>query len=384
MKRKNMFLTVVLLVLIVGCERNKQSDNEIITVDVLKVYPTKELFLQDFMDVEYIALETTDEFLTQGVVLDVGEKYLLVKNRNQDGDIFIFDRKTGKGLRKLNRQGQGPEEYARIRGIILDEDKNEIFVNSLGNKILVYDLQGKFKRCLDLHREVSSVFDYDETNLICYDMSDYYNKGKNRSKPYHLLVSKQDGSVVREILLPFETIHTPIVNKGGNFVANYSYQVRPTRGKWILMDPSTDTLYNYVKGTVEPFLVRTPPIHAMMPEVYLYMGISTDRYDFMQTVENVFDFEKGNGFDTDELVYDREERKVFRAVVYNADYVEKKPVAMTGNPVNREIESVTTLNAFRLIELYRKDQLKDGRLKEIASHLHEEDNPVIMLVKQKN
>ena len=108
---------------------------------------------------------------------------------------------------------------------------------------------------MNLNQEVSSVFDYDENNLICYDMSDYYNKGKNRTKPYHLLISKQDGSVVREILLPFETIHTPIVNKGGNFVANYSYQVRPTHGKWILMDPSTDTVYNYVKGTVEPFLV---------------------------------------------------------------------------------------------------------------------------------
>lgn len=384
MKRKNMFLTVVLLILIVGCERDKQSDNEIITVDVSKVYPTKELFLQDFMDVEYIALETTDEFLTQGLVSAVGEKYLLIKNRNQDGDIFIFDRKTGKGLRKINRQGQGPKEYTRIRGIVLDEENSEIFVYSFGNKILVYDLYGKFKRRLNLNQEVSSVFDYDENNLICYDMSDYYNKGKNRTKPYHMLLSKRDGSIVREILLPFETINTPIVNKGGNFVANYSYQIRPTHDKWILMDTSTDTLYNYENGTLEPFLVRTPPIHAMMPEVYLYMGISTDRYDFMQTVENVFDFEKGNGFDTDEIVYDREEKKLFKAVVYNADYVEKRLVAMTGNPVNREIEAATTLNAFRLIELYQKDQLKDGRLKEIASHLHEEDNPVIMLVKQKN
>ena len=49
--------------------------------------------------------------------------------------------------------------------------------------------------------------------------------------------------------------------------------------------------------------------------------------------------------------------------MYNADYVEKRLVAMTGNPVNREVEAVTTLNAFRLIELYQKDQLKDGRLK---------------------
>ena len=176
MKRKNMFLTVVLLILIVGCERGKQSDNEIITVDVSEVYPTKVLILQDFMNVEYIALETTDEFLTQGLVSAVGEKYLLIENRNQDGDIFIFDRKTGKGLRKINRQGHGPEEYARIREIVLDEENSEIFVYSFGNKILVYDLYGKFKRRLNLNQEVSSVFDYDENNLICYDMSDYYNR----------------------------------------------------------------------------------------------------------------------------------------------------------------------------------------------------------------
>lgn len=45
------------------------------------------------MDVEYVALETTDEFLTQGLVQDVGKEYILATNRNNDGDIFIFDRK---------------------------------------------------------------------------------------------------------------------------------------------------------------------------------------------------------------------------------------------------------------------------------------------------
>ena len=65
-------------------------------------------------------------------------------NRNNDGDIFIFDRKTGKGVRKINRQGPGAEEYTRINEIILDESNGEIFVKSPGNKILVYDLYGKF------------------------------------------------------------------------------------------------------------------------------------------------------------------------------------------------------------------------------------------------
>lgn len=57
-----------------------------------------------------------------------------------------------------------------INGMILDENNGEVFIKSPGNKILVYDLYGSFKRCLNIDREVSSVFDYDKSNLIGYDM----------------------------------------------------------------------------------------------------------------------------------------------------------------------------------------------------------------------
>ena len=264
MKQTNTILAIILLVVLAGCGENKQSTDDLITVDVSKSYPKKELILQDFMDVEYIALETTDEFLTQGLVKDVGKKCLLVTNRNNDGDIFIFDRKTGKGVRKINRQGPGAEEYTRINEIILDESNGEIFVKSPGNKILVYDLYGKFKRCLNLDWEVSSVFDYDKNNLICYDMSDYHSKGEDRTKSYHIILSKQDGSITRDIFIPFKTIDTPIVNDGDRFIANYSYQIRLSNGKCTLMDTSADTLYNYASdGTLSPFVVRTPSAHTM-------------------------------------------------------------------------------------------------------------------------
>lgn len=384
MKQRNTILAVILSVVSAGCVGNKQSNDDLIIVDVSKSYPKKELILQDFMDVEYVALETTDEFLTQGLVQDVGKQYLLVTNRNRDGDIFIFDRKTGKGVRKINRQGQGAEEYARITGIILDESNEEIFVKSLGNKILVYDLYGSFKRCLNLGREVSSIFDYDPSSLICYDMSDYHSKGKDRNKTYHIIVSKLDGSITREIFIPFETINTPIVTDGDRFIANYSYQIRPSYDKWILMDASSDTLYNYAPdGILRPFIARTPSAHDMKPEVFLYMGICTNQYYFIETVKNVFNFEKGNGFYTDELVYDKKEKALFQVTVYNDDYVEKIAVAMTAKPINREIEGVASLHAPRLVETYKEGGLKDGKLKEIASRLSEEDNAVVMLVKQK-
>ena len=104
-------ISVVLLFALAGCGKDKQSTDELVTINVSKDYPEKELILQDIMDVEYIALETTDEFITHGNVMDVNEKFIIVKNNTNDGNIFIFDRKTGKAIRKINRLGQGVEEY---------------------------------------------------------------------------------------------------------------------------------------------------------------------------------------------------------------------------------------------------------------------------------
>ena len=148
MKKTNTFLAILLLMMAACGEGNKQA-TEIITVDVSANYPEKELILQDIMDVEYVPLETTDEFITKGVVKAIGKEILLITNQGNDGDILVFDRKTGKGIRKINRKGQGGEEYSYPYYITLDEDKKEMFVADYATrKILVYDLSGNFKRTI--------------------------------------------------------------------------------------------------------------------------------------------------------------------------------------------------------------------------------------------
>ena len=129
MKNVNSIL-IMLLFAMAGCSGDKQAADDLITVDVTTNYPKKELVLQDFMDVEYIPLETKDDFITMGWVHTIGKKVIIVRNRNRntDGDIFIFDR-NGKGVRKINRFGQSAEEYQFLLGITLDEDNDEIFVN---------------------------------------------------------------------------------------------------------------------------------------------------------------------------------------------------------------------------------------------------------------
>ena len=194
MKGATIFFLFILLTT-TGCKRQNQTADDLITVDVTKnSFPKKELILQDFMDVEYIPLETNDEFVNQGCVQAVGEKYILVKNYRNDGDIFVYDR-NGKAIRKINRKGQGGEEYTSCRSVTLDEENNEMFINDFWTrKIKVYDLEGNFKRSIKQKQEGNTqfywdIFNYDKENLICYDEL-------NEEIPF-LLVSKQDGSIIK-------------------------------------------------------------------------------------------------------------------------------------------------------------------------------------------
>ena len=61
--KRFIFTGIIILFVMAGCGGDHSSTDGLITVDVNDSYSTKkELVLQDFMDVEYIPLETNDEF----------------------------------------------------------------------------------------------------------------------------------------------------------------------------------------------------------------------------------------------------------------------------------------------------------------------------------
>jgi hypothetical protein len=385
MKNANPILVIILLAVVVGCEGNKQSTDVLITVDVTKSYsPKKELILQDFMDVEYIALETNDDFINQGFLQDIGKEIILVKNRLNDGDIFVYDR-TGKALRKINRKGQSGEEYLNILGITLDEDNNEMYVHThYARKIQVYDLYGNFKRSLQYKENTNGMFytdivNYDKNNMICFD--------KFNEERAFVLISKQDGSITKKIEIPFkETKLLWQIDVSRNVPADPGpYRtIISFKDNWILLEHSSDTVYAFLPDySLRPFLVRTPSIQSMDPEVFLLLRLFSDRYIFMETIKNVYDFNTRRGFPKTFFMYDRQEKAFSGYTVYNGDYSIKKEIYMSVlRPVNHEIESWQALEADQLVESYKKGELK-GKLKEIAATLDEDSNSVIMLIKHK-
>jgi len=386
--KKEIIISAILLLVMTGCGGNRQFGNEndtFITVDIRASYPQKELILQDFMDVEYIALETSDEFLCQGIVLDIGKDIILVKNNIFDGDIFIFTR-NGKGLRKINRKGQSGEEYINIQGITLDEDVGEMFVNdNFAKKIMVYDLYGRFQRRMQNDGEFvyNNICSFDSINLIGDDMPIRIGPdgGGFGNSPF-VVISKQDGRIVHNIQIPFERKKSPLViqRDGNNTRISFHPHISiiPYRDTWILTATSSDTVFRFFPDfSMIPFIVRTPSIQSMDPEVFLFPKMLTDRYYFMETLKNENEFPK-----TD-LMYDRQERAIYEYSLYNDDYSSKQRVKTSWGAKNDGSIYWQKIEAYELVESYKKGELK-GRLKEIAAGLDEEDNPVIMLVKNRN
>ena len=386
MKGTTIFFLSILLIT-TGCKRLDQTADDLITVDVTKnSFPKKELVLQDFMDVDYIPLETNDDFVNQGFVQAIGKEFILAKNYRDDGDIFVYDR-TGKAIRKINRKGQGGEEYISCRSVTLDEENNEMFINDfLARKIKVYDLEGKFKRSIKQKQDGDTqfyldIFNYDKENLICYDEI-------NAEIPF-LLVSKQDGSITKEIRPSFKEkkyfFQVLRMENSTRAAGPGSYsRITPFNGNWILLEPSSDTIYTLMPDcSLRPFIARTPPIHTMDPEVFLIPRLISNRYYFMEGIKNVYDFRKEEGFPKTYFVYDTQEKEFSRYIIYNGDYTSKNEFYMVMlTPINAQGESWATLNAFDLCRDYQKGKLK-GKLKEVAATLEEDDNRVVMLVKSK-
>lgn len=397
MKNQMNWILILVALFLFGCGNGKQKESDgLIRVDVSKSYPKKELILQDLFDIEYVPLETTDEMLTEGHIQYISDNYMIFKNLGRmAGEIFIFDRQ-GKAVRKINRLGQSGEEYLNILGVDYDEQADELFVNShYSDKVFVYDSEGNDKRSFDyldgtLYDPIKIL---DEERLIAYD--DYFEYDKVPEKrDCYLILSREDGRLLEKIHIPYEEKKSLIILRrdlNGKLTGNWGIRntlMPPYQDGWLLIEPSADTIYTYSASRgLMPLIVRTPPVNEMDPEVFLFPTIFTDRYVFMQAVERSFNFGVDKDVPRTNLIYDKTEQTAYEGEVINRDF--------EGTPVNLwfahrvimefnddEIAFATRLEAPDLVETLNDGKLR-GPLKEIASDLDEEDNPVILIAKYK-
>jgi hypothetical protein len=351
-----------------GCSDTKQlADSNINVIDINRIQPEKILHAGDeVVSVEFIPLETNDEFLCGGKVVAFTDEIIVYHNFNfKGGDILLFDRK-GKALKKISRQGPGGEEYASSNSLVYDDANKELYVNSiLSGKIVIYDLEGNFKRCF---RQNPAIFwdieNYDNESLICY------TRDENIEHPF-FLISKQTGEKIRDIVIPYEKkIYPDIQWQEGHVGVRWKSLIK-TGEEFIIFEPSSDTIYrlNPKESVLRPVLYRTPPIQTMNPPVFLVPNMKINSFLFITCLKKEYSFEKRQGFPADTYVYDCRDGKFYTIISF--------PDIVGGNHI--DVIHDKRSNVF-LVEFPATNWSEQGKLEKGLTGLKDDDNPVLIIV----
>lgn len=391
-------LVLLFPLLLSACQNSDPKVGDVITVDVTKSYPEKELILQDLFDIEYLPLETSDEFVTAGDVVYFGEELMWIGNY-RTGDLQLLNRQ-GNHIRTINRKGQSGEEYIFYNALTYDPLTKEVYISdSTGKKVIIFDDEGNFRRSFKVPH--GTFFDwignFNSECILCWATVSALPSDPNyqeiASNGGFKLMSKKDGSI-RDVDIPIERYVSPKIfyetPRGKFYTYFWNTTQIPFQDTWLLTEISTDTIYQLAPDYgLRPFIARTPSASEMDPPVYLFTGVMTDRYYFLQAVENAYDPETKDGFASRDLLYDTEERAVYEYVVYNNDFTDERPLNLVYQfpnmflAINKgDVAYVSKFDAPDLIEALNDGKLR-GPLKEIASRLDEEDNPVLMIARYK-
>ena len=372
-------ITLLLASMLLSCgggkgeaQKQKVSDG-LWTFDVTKEYPTKEIYIQDIADVDYIPLETNDSILWRGrEVLYLDDDYIVGANRNNG--VYFHDGK-GKALNMFNKMGQGPKEYSDMYKVQYDKKSDEIYINDMF-KYYVYDKEGNFKRSFQgiedkLYSRIEQFFILNEDELIQYNYNNHYTR-----------VSRLTGEHLGDIKLGVADSTTTLHFRKNNMIFNtiVSHFTKDKEGYIITSFPSDTTYLLTSNLQLKPIGVRIPPVSSQDVPVFLLPVKNTPRYYFMSTIK------KEDSFPTKAYMMDKKTNQIYYLKDYfkNKDYIGLKvhldmfgPAVLANLPNNVCVQS---LNITKLCEAYEEGKLS-GKLKDIAANLKEDDNPVLMIIK---
>ncbi|MDF9828726.1 6-bladed beta-propeller [Parabacteroides sp. PF5-6] len=368
--------------------KEKSAENELYVIDIGREAPVKEMVLQDMAEVEYIRMETSDEMLWQGWAVSAFTDQYIIDYHFRSGDVLVFDRK-GKGIRKINRKGESGEEYSLYSNLLFDEEQEELYFNDpMKNKILVYTLDGTFKRALDhaADKRYTDLRLFDSERLIVYN-SLYPDDQVNT----YLILSRETGAIEEEFLIPqmgnkLNTQHRMTVGEQELLVFIPNYPLIATPPEFILTEISNDTIFTMNRAMeLTPFIVQQPARRTMESETFLFYAFNSSNYLFLTSIEKIFKREHGNiNPARKHWMYDKKEGKLYQPAIRNGDFTTEEEITITTqqtvfSAANQNVY-LQVLHAGDLVEAYANNQLT-GRLKEIAKELDEEDNPVILVAR---
>ena len=386
MNKTNIFLLAYCLICSYACTSQTQSTTGIPVVDFEKEYPQKDLLVSENADVEYVRLETTDEVLLDGLAglyLSVTDRYI-VTNNSKEGRIFVFNRQ-GKHLYNFMRKGNSGEEFMYAKKVRVDDKAEEIFVLDARNKVLVYTLDGKFKRVLDLPKDMRAddLWNYDNEWLLSYDN---YNLDRGdlpcAEQPF-FLISKKDGQVKRIGVNAKDRIGPRIYfeknGQRGVMAVSMNY-ICKNGDEFVLSELGNDTVFMLKNGEISPLLVRTPG--SKDKDVRSMMSVPLKLGDYIEVVEAPKELKMESGkIETKSVYLNLKTGECFDLNLKDdVNFVEPSAVRSSEYVEAPKNHILSMPNTDRLFRWKEEGKLK-GKLAEMVDEMKEDDNPILIIYK---
>ncbi|MDR2810058.1 MAG: 6-bladed beta-propeller [Tannerellaceae bacterium] len=361
--------------LVSGCTLKNGNESDGIPFDLSASYPEKAIMLEELADMEYLQLESDNDFLFDGDPDIVGSDKIIISRLN-GGDILVFSR-NGKPLSTFNRLGNGPEDYPRINKLIYDDTAEELYVIS-PDKIRVYTLSGEFRRAIALPEGayISEIVNYDATTLLLYDDYNVY------PAPF-TFISKEDGHIVQTADMPKgEKITLHIMEQDKERISIFrapAYHIVKYKEGYLLSDFSLDTVFFLsAQKELQPALVRKPEIRKMEPIVYLNSFVEAGGYVFASSVTVKME---NNRLPRTYLMQDRKTGLVYRQRITWDDY-QGKQITISPETIQKTQNDrlgLIVLDLEELKEANRENKL-GGKLKQLVDSSDMEGNNIYMLL----
>ena len=401
MKRNFFIILVAMAFAFAGCSTKTVNADEGFTIDLSISYPHKEIRLQSIAEIEYVALETTDDVLLDESfqLSSISDKYI-VGWQTKTNDVFVFNR-DGKAVTNFKKFGQSGTEYTRIYNILFDEKNEEIFIvdRSEIGRIQVYALNGEYKRTLNYSNGFSNLkaYNFDDETLLIYDDDERSQMiklqigtgGQTRTqftdpeRPY-MLMSKTDGTVISELNI-FIPERYALSFVGENTMALYRLPYNRYHGQdFVIADMSSDTIYKFTKNReLTPLFIRKPSVSSSNPLIVWSSMFVTDKFSVLhRATKNESGRNAATAVSIDTLMHNLSTGEINKITFVNDDFPSARWTPTIGVQFHQINEVAGLMQMYSLSEAYKEKKLK-GNLEQLVATLQEDDNQIVMIVKFK-
>jgi hypothetical protein len=339
----------------------------------------KPINIADISDkIQYIKIETSDVCLT-GTNLKVytDAKNIVAVDRKQ---ILLFDRLTGKFIRAIGKQGEGPDQYSRPLSVMTFNAETQSVYAVRNKKRYEYSLAGKLTGTREVPELVGEYANLDANTLAAF-LPNYQGTEKNK---------------------------IVLVNKSGAITMTFpNYLSAPPTQAFMVWNPNAffykfdkqlyfcelfnDTVFHVTANSLTPKYIFNMGKYSAPYEMRTAANFEMDKYFF---IKGIFESPKYlfTTFGFNKKIYTALYDKSKKSTIVNVP--ESDPgngvinntndfVPLSISTLNENNELICTIDAFKIVKWFKDNPKKISQLPQNMKELQtvkETDNPVVVVV----